>query len=97
VYFLHPEWRLHWGGLLLVLDDETEGEDPATEGIVCPWLLDDDENRRVWSPGYGRVILPKPNRMVFLSREAQHSVTAVTQGVRLSVGGFFRHPRVVRM
>lgn len=86
-YYLHPEWRLHWGGMLVVLDEATEHAKPDAPQ---PWLLDDDEHRRVWTPGHGTVILPKPNRVVFLAPTAQHMITTVTQGTRMSVGGFFK-------
>lgn len=77
-YFLHPSWHLHWGGLLVVLDDRTRLKPgPDEEPYEVPFLDDERENRRVMEPGLGLCIIPKPNRIVFINRESAHLVTKV--------------------
>jgi hypothetical protein len=90
-YFAHPQWRLHWGGYLMVLDPRTPHR---AEGDLSPsFISDDQETERVFEPGLARAILPKPNRIVFLSPTAQHLLTRVDvnagQAARVSVAGFF--------
>jgi hypothetical protein len=95
-YFLHPEWRLQWGGMLVVLDKTTPK--PADEltgnAVRPPFLSDEVDQARVWSPGMGRVVLPKPNRLVFISPESDHLITKVDsaagQNPRISLAGFFQ-------
>jgi hypothetical protein len=96
-YFLHKMWNIHWGGHLVVLDPGTN--DACTypdnrEKFGPFWIVDEEENKRVWDPAIGICIFPRPNRLVFLSSQAQHLITRVDaaagQNARLSVGGFFR-------
>lgn len=84
IYFAHPEWRPHWGGMLCVLDRDT----PSC-GDLNPWLDDREEARRALSPGHGVFIYPKPNRLVFMAADALHFVTKVEQTNRISIAGFF--------
>lgn len=84
IYFAHPEWRPHWGGMLCVLDRDT----PSC-GDLNPWLDDREEARRALSPGHGLFIFPKPNRLVFMAADAPHFVTRVDQANRISIAGFF--------
>lgn len=93
-YFLHPEWHIHWGGMLVVLDPRTSQQSPSdVHAIHPPWLSDASEQSRVWDPGLGRVILPKPNRVVFIGPQSEHLVTRVDptagQNARISLAGFF--------
>jgi hypothetical protein len=95
-YFAHPCWKLHWGGCLLVLDPATPARNP-TKGELTPAFLDDeDETRRAFDPGLAQAILPKPNRIVFISPTAQHTLTRVDptagQAARVSIAGFFHKP-----
>jgi hypothetical protein len=92
-YFAHQEWRLYWGGHLLVLDPRTRSR-MTSRGEIGPAFLDDrQESLRAFDPGFALTIFPKPNRIVFLSPTALHLLTRVDanagQAVRLSVAGFF--------
>ncbi len=91
VYFAHERWKIRWGGLLLVFDADTRG--------LAMNLLDDEQDDQVASvPGIATAILPRPNRLVFLSPVAAHSVTEVTakagDNLRVTVAGFFNRPSV---
>ncbi|MFE9847148.1 hypothetical protein [Streptomyces goshikiensis] len=92
-FFAHQEWRLHWGGHLLVLDPRTRSR-MAGDGEVGPVFLDDRrESARAFDPGFALTVFPKPNRIAFLSPAALHLLTRVDenagQAARLSVAGFF--------
>jgi hypothetical protein len=95
-YFAHPEWRIHWGGHLVVLDPSTKGVDPENSDMCPPFLSDEIEAVRVLDPGLGLTILAKPNRLVFISPMAEHMMTRVDvnagQNARVSVAGFFHRP-----
>lgn len=84
IYFAHPEWRPHWGGMLCILDRGT----PSCADLN-PWLDDREEARRALSPGHGLFVLPKPNRLVFMAADALHFVTPVDRANRISIAGFF--------
>ena len=90
-YYLHADWRVQQGGLLIVFDPATRskgGDEPRR-----PWIDGDEvESVRLNDPGHGVVILPKPNRLVLLSGRAEHMITTVTRGPRVSITGFFNRP-----
>lgn len=99
-YYLHPEWNIHWGGHLLVVDPKTEisrqfvklpGDNKSR--YQDPWLNDQTENSQVQDPGFALTIFPKPNRMVFIAPQAFHMISRVDQNAgqnpRISLGGFF--------
>ena len=90
-YFLHRQWSFHWGGLLLVFDPSTP--DPEESELFPPWLSEEEESRFLEEPGLATCILPKPNRLVFLSPSAYHMVTRVDANAgnrpRVSLAGFF--------
>jgi hypothetical protein len=92
-YYLHADWRVQQGGLLIVFDSATRAKEP-TEEPELPWIDGDDtENARLNEPGHGRVILPKPNRLVLLSSRAEHMITTVRgSNPRISIAGFFYRP-----
>jgi len=92
-YFAHHEWRLHWGGQLLVLDPRTQPQ-VASAARSAPVAFDDrQESLRAFDPGFALTIFPKPNRIAFLSPRALHLLTRVDtnagQQSRISVAGFF--------
>jgi Rps23 Pro-64 3,4-dihydroxylase Tpa1-like proline 4-hydroxylase len=75
----------------MVLDPRTTRRGP---GELSPaFLTDDQETQRAFDPGLAQTVLPKPNRIVFISPTAQHLLTRVDvnagQTARLSVAGFF--------
>jgi len=90
-FFVHPDWKLQWGGGLIVLDPAT---DLRKQNDESSWLDDSEENSGIWEPGLGTVILPKPNRLVFLSPLAHHLMSRVDAAAgmraRVSIAGFFR-------
>jgi Rps23 Pro-64 3,4-dihydroxylase Tpa1-like proline 4-hydroxylase len=98
-YFAHSHWNVNWGGYLLVLDPQTRRpsatETPAETHLG--WLDETVENRRVWDPGLARCIFPKPNRLVFISPDAEHLLSRVDANAgnhsRLSIAGFFHRPK----
>lgn len=94
-FFAHPEWRVHWGGQLLVLDPDP-GPGAHSAAFMPSFLQDDTESRRALEPGTGLAIFARPNRLVFLSPTARHLVTRVDvnagQHARVSVAGFFHRP-----
>jgi len=96
-YYAHPQWQLHWGGYLVVLDPRTRPVDISAGELSPPFLTDAQESRRAFDPGIGLTVLPKPNRIAFLSPTALHLMTRVDQNAgqaaRISVAGFF-HKRV---
>jgi hypothetical protein len=95
-FFAHPEWRLHWGGYLVLLDPRTRSVDIANGELSPPFLGDSEESLRAFDPGFALAVLPKPNRIVFLSSTALHLMTRVDanagQAARISVAGFFHKP-----
>lgn len=93
-FFAHQEWRLHWGGHLLVLDPRTRSRSTSGAGEFGPVFLDDRrESARAFDPGFAITVFPKPNRIAFLSPAALHLLTRVDenagQAARLSIAGFF--------
>jgi len=93
-YFAHKRWNLHWGGYLMVLDSRTRSR--SHKDLWPSFLSDDHETDRVFDPGLAQVILPKPNRIVFISASTPHLLTRVDinagQAARISVAGFFHKP-----
>jgi Rps23 Pro-64 3,4-dihydroxylase Tpa1-like proline 4-hydroxylase len=91
-YFAHPQWRLHWGGHLMVLDPKTEVRASAGNTVYPPFLTDDG-GESVLNPGFAVTIFAKPNRLAFLSPACRHLLTRVDgnagQNARVSVAGFF--------
>jgi GT2 family glycosyltransferase/Rps23 Pro-64 3,4-dihydroxylase Tpa1-like proline 4-hydroxylase len=100
VYFMNPEWRLHWGGLLMVMDgtaneaiEKHKKEHNANKFTRAKWLHESEHNDYAMEAGFARTIFPKRNRIVFIAPDAYHIVTKVlpTAGdnVRMTLAGFF--------
>lgn len=93
VFFFHDQWRLQWGGWLAVLSHEQD----VSRTVVNEAVEADVVERSVDHVGHGRIILPKPNRLVVLSGGAPHMVSRVDHNagdhLRLSLGGFFSRER----
>ncbi|MEP7302892.1 MAG: 2OG-Fe(II) oxygenase [Caldimonas sp.] len=100
VYFLSPHWRVHWGGLLVVLDEQTNADIVRGGEDLDPfvyhgrrWLHASPRDDSVFERGIGHCILPKRNRLVLLRAGTYHLVTKVLpecgDNVRVSLGGFF--------
>lgn len=105
VYFLNPEWDIHWGGLLLVFEGEANASfqanrPPPSQKLAHhrrKWIEHEAERAAVWEPGMSRCILPRANRLVLLHPETRHLVTRVDAAagdrVRMSLAGFFQAKR----
>jgi hypothetical protein len=96
-FFAHPEWRIHWGGHLLVLNPSASPARPAPPaGLQRPFLTDDHEADDALDPGLALTVFAKPNRIAFLSPTVRHLLTRVDgnagQHARISVAGFFHKP-----
>ncbi len=89
-FYFHSDWKLHWGGWLLLLDERD-----ATFADVNRAIFDDAaEAEMVANEGHGHWILPKPNRLVVIAPNARHLISRIDQtagsALRLSLGGFFK-------
>jgi Rps23 Pro-64 3,4-dihydroxylase Tpa1-like proline 4-hydroxylase len=110
VYYLNPVWRSHWGGMLLLADEEMnravhdyrETRDEK-DFYGMKWLNANDEiEERMMEFGFAKCVFPKKNRIVFLHSQAYHMVTRVNEAAgdnpRRSLAGFFleRNPIAIR-
>jgi hypothetical protein len=100
VYYLNREWRIHWGGLLMVLD-RTANQLIETHRTRLnehdfyrnKWLNESEHDDYAVDVGFARCIFPKRNRIVFIAPDAYHIVTKILasagDNVRMSLAGFF--------
>jgi len=104
VYFLNPEWRLHWGGLLLLVEGEGNRlvYDHRRAGDEMDfykrkWLHANAMDELLMEHGFARCIFPKRNRIVFIANNAYHMVTRVNEAagdnLRMSIAGFFNRKK----
>lgn len=89
IYWFHDEWRLDWGGHLLIFNDI-----PASSGsrTIKEKILPATRENKYWdNDAVAMAVLPKPNRLVYLPPTIPHMVTQVvdSNAKRLSVTGFF--------
>lgn len=102
-YFVSPYWDIHWGGLLMMLDKQINHNLQFHKKKVDPghyyrkkWIDPTEENAFLYDPGFAKCIFPKRNRIAFISPDAYHFVTKVTEdagdNVRMSLAGFFMRP-----
>lgn len=107
-FFLNPYWRMHWGGLLIMVDEECNRrihEFRETNGQMefykRKWLNANAIDDLIMEHGFGKCILPKRNRIVFIANDAYHAVTRVNEqagdNVRMSIAGFFTRPKAKRV
>ncbi|WP_437569832.1 2OG-Fe(II) oxygenase [Sorangium sp. So ce542] len=103
VYFVHPRWDIHWGGLLVLLDAAANArlaahkrDRDALAYYRKKWADPTDENALVEEPGLARCVFPRRNRLVLIAPDAYHLVTKVNidagDTARLSLAGFFMKP-----
>lgn len=101
-YFLNPTWRPHWGGLLLLTDEEANSKIHEYRSKIDQmdyyhrkWLHVNPLDEMLMEHGLARCIYPKRNRIVFIANNAYHMVTRVNEqagdNVRMSLAGFFTH------
>lgn len=97
VFFVPPAWNVNWGGWLLVFDRGAVREEPARTRHTthnrwhADWLERDGDVALASEAGVSRSIVPRPNRMVFLSADLYSSMTpaAIPEGIPFVVGGSF--------
>ncbi|RSZ55528.1 hypothetical protein HF313_09160 [Massilia atriviolacea] len=91
-YFVHSRWRTHWGGELLVSQQQALEIAPAAHEGDAPWMSGDG-NADADPGGIATCITPLPNRLVLLGPDRPHRVARVDQNaglhVRASMAGFF--------
>jgi hypothetical protein len=99
-YFLNPAWRLHWGGLLLLIEGEGNrlahehrAAGDQTDFYQRKWLHANAMDDLLMEHGFARSIFPKRNRIAFIANDAYHMVTRVNEAagdnLRMSIAGFF--------
>lgn len=104
VYFMSPEWRPHWGGILMVMDHETniaiQEYKKVTNALAFhkkKWLHVSEHDDFAMDRGISHGVFPKRNRIVFIDPNTLHMVTQVTSSagdnVRMSLAGFFHRPK----
>jgi Rps23 Pro-64 3,4-dihydroxylase Tpa1-like proline 4-hydroxylase len=104
VYFMNPEWRLHWGGLLLLMEGEGNrllyehrAEVDQIDFYRRKWLHMNQMDALLMEHGFARCIFPKRNRIVFIANNAYHMVTRVNEAagdhLRMSIAGFYNRKK----
>lgn len=100
VFFMNQEWRAHWGGLLILMDEEASrrvhdyrDKNDQIEFYRKKFLHAGGLDELLLEHGMGKCIFPKRNRIVFIANHAYHMVTKVNEQagdhVRMSLAGFF--------
>lgn len=103
-FFLNPTWRAHWGGLLLLMDEEANQtvqayrrKNDQYEFYKKKWLHANQLDELLLEQGMGKCIFPKGNRIVFIANEGYHMITRVNEQsgdmVRMSLAGFFNRKK----
>lgn len=86
-YFAHPRWGVHWGGELLILDDEPSPAPRQPQGATG-WLAEDELHG-----GLATCVFARPNRLVLVGPDRPHLMTRVDVNagdhVRTTLAGFF--------
>lgn len=99
-YFLNPTWRPHWGGILVMMDEEAnrriyEMRESGDEKdfFKLKYFHANDMDEEIMKQGLGKAILPKANRIVFIANDAYHMITRVNEtagdNLRMSIAGFY--------
>lgn len=103
-FFMNETWRAHWGGLLLVMDDEANeivrqhrSKVDQIEFYRNKFLHTGGLDEMLLEHGLGRCIFPKRNRIAFIANDAYHIVSRVNEQsgdhVRMSLAGFFNRKK----
>jgi hypothetical protein len=77
VYYLNPEWKPHWGGLLVVLDHQANRATAAERGLG-----------RCIFPKKNRIVFLAPDAQHLVTRV----LAEAGDNVRMSLNGFFHRP-----
>jgi Rps23 Pro-64 3,4-dihydroxylase Tpa1-like proline 4-hydroxylase/peroxiredoxin/GT2 family glycosyltransferase len=100
VYFLNPTWKPHWGGQLLLLEDQSndnmrkyQKESDRMDVYKSKWMHANRTDDIIMDDGLAQCVFPKGNRIVFIASDAYHMVTRVNEqagdNLRMSLAGFF--------
>lgn len=93
IYYAHPRWNALWGGELLVAERCPDYEEADRAEGRRNKLDDERESTILLRAGFGRFVMPKPNRLVFLAGGTPHMITKVARDAgnhpRVSFAGFF--------
>ena len=88
-YFAHPRWGVHWGGELLLLEDDPSAGHSALG--TAGWLVEDEVGS-----GLATCVFPRPNRLVLVGPGRPHMIGRVDPNagdhVRTTLAGFFLRP-----
>jgi len=103
VYFVNPTWRAHWGGLLLIPDEEGSRMIDAGRAAAGAqdfdkklWLHAAGADELLMQRGFAQSIFPKRNRIVYIRPGAYHLITRINEqagdNLRMCLLGLFsRH------
>jgi hypothetical protein len=103
VYYAHPYWDAQWGGEFLVAPLKTRAAVfPKTrtyegqEKFLGAHMDNSHETPILMEEGVGTYIMPKPNRLVFLTSGVLHCIkkveAAAGNNLRGTIQGFFQDP-----
>ncbi|MBY0406411.1 MAG: 2OG-Fe(II) oxygenase, partial [Rickettsiales bacterium] len=103
-FFMNPTWRAHWGGLLVLMDEEANKrvhqfrqENDQFQFYKKKFLHAGALDDLLLEQGMGKVIFPKGNRIVFIANDAYHMITRVNEQagdiLRMSFAGFFNRKK----
>jgi Rps23 Pro-64 3,4-dihydroxylase Tpa1-like proline 4-hydroxylase/GT2 family glycosyltransferase/peroxiredoxin len=103
-YFLNPVWKLHWGGLNLMMGDEGNklvydyrNRQNQKDFYDRKWLNANNIDALLMEQGLAQCIFPKKNRIVFIASNAYHMVTRVNEqcgdNLRMSIAGFYNRKK----
>jgi hypothetical protein len=86
-FFAHPRWGVHWGGELLLLDEQSSTAPLGMTG----WMVEDGVD-----PGVAMCVFARPNRLVLVGPDRPHRIGRVDVNagdhVRTTLAGFFLRP-----
>lgn len=99
-FFMNKVWKPHWGGLLLLVDEEAntalQAHKKAQNGYeyhMRGLLHANRQDEFLMETGFAQCVMPKRNRIVFIAPDAYHMVTHVLpmagDNIRTSLAGFF--------
>ena len=103
VYYAHPHWDPQWGGEFLVAPLKTRHVKfpkkqlyEGGEKFIGSHIDNAHEIEPLMEEGLGTYIMPKPNRLVFLTSGVMHCIKKVDMAagnkMRGTIQGFFQDP-----
>jgi Rps23 Pro-64 3,4-dihydroxylase Tpa1-like proline 4-hydroxylase len=99
-FFVNPRWNIHWGGQLMVLPEQAtaviehyKSKQGEKAFRLKKWVDSDEEEALLAQIPVAMSVVPRPNRLVVMSKQAQHLVSTVNDNAgdtpRMSIAGFF--------